>query len=125
MKKDGELQGLLAQHLDGDESIIARTLATHIGKESPLLRLLSPEESQGVIAALSTTVDKALQTQRDHVLRQFSLDDKESALSRLVAERRRAMKTSIASAVENSGRASMESFFTRLPKNLASLAIMS
>jgi hypothetical protein len=86
MKKDGELQGLLAQHLDGDESVIARTLVKHIGKESPLLRLLSPEESQGVIAALNTAVGGALQTQREHVLRQFSLDDKDSALSRLVSE---------------------------------------
>ena len=86
MKKDGELQALLVQHLDGDDSVIARTLGKHIGQDSPLLRLLSPQEKEGVIAALGKSVDSALQTQREHVLRQFSLDDKESALSRLVAE---------------------------------------
>ncbi|MBI2808196.1 MAG: hypothetical protein HYX68_24690 [Planctomycetes bacterium] len=86
LKKDGELQSLLAQHLDGDQSVVARTLARHIGKESPLLQMLAPEEKQGVIAALTKAVGDALQTQRDHVLHQFSLDDKESALSRLVLE---------------------------------------
>lgn len=86
IKKDGELQSLLAQHFDGDESIVARTLGKHIGKESPLMRLFSPEEKQGVIASLSEAVASAMQSQREHVLRQFSLDDKESALSRLVAE---------------------------------------
>jgi hypothetical protein len=86
MKRDGELQTLLTHHLDGDESVIARTLGKHIGEDSPLLRLLSPEESQGVIAALSKALGDALQLQREAILNQFSLDDKESALSRLVAE---------------------------------------
>ncbi|MEI7687154.1 MAG: hypothetical protein WCL32_19215, partial [Planctomycetota bacterium] len=86
IKKDGELHGLLSQHLNGDESVIARTLTKHIGKESPLLRLLSPEESQGIIATLSNAVKETLHSQKEHVLRQFSLDDKESPLSRLVAE---------------------------------------
>jgi hypothetical protein len=86
IKKDGELQSLLAQHLDGDGSVIARTLANHVGKESPLVRLLSPEEKQGIIAALSKAVGETLQTQREHILRQFSLDDKDSALCRLVTE---------------------------------------
>lgn len=86
IKKDGELQLLLAQNLDGDESVIARTLVKHIGEDSPLLRLLSPEESKGIICALSKAVDAALQTQREKVLREFSLDEKDSALSRLIAE---------------------------------------
>jgi hypothetical protein len=86
IKKDGELHDLLAHHLDGDDSIIARTLAKHIGKDSPLLRLLSLDEKEGIIAVLSEAVRAALQTQREQILGQFSLDDKESALSRLVAE---------------------------------------
>jgi hypothetical protein len=86
IKKDGELQSLLTQHLDGDESVIARTLAKHVGTESPLLRMLSPEEQEGIIAALTQAVQAALQTQREQVLRQFSLDDKDSALSRLISE---------------------------------------
>jgi energy-converting hydrogenase A subunit M len=86
IKKDGELQRLLANHLDGDESVVARTLAKHIGEESPLLRLLAPEESDGIVASLTKAVSETLELQRTHILRQFSLDDKESALSRLVSE---------------------------------------
>jgi hypothetical protein len=86
ISKDGELQAVLSQHLDGDECVIARTLSKHIGKDSPLLRLLSPEDQEGVIAGLSKCVDAALRAQREHILRQFSLDDKESAFSRLVVE---------------------------------------
>lgn len=86
MKKDGELQSLLANHLDGDECVVARTLSKHIGNDSPLLRLLSPEESEGVVASLSKAVAETLEVQRGQILRQFSLDDKESALSRLVCE---------------------------------------
>ena len=86
LKKDGELQSILANHLDGDESVVARTLAKHLGNESPLLRLLSPEENEGVVASLSRTVAETLELQRTHILRQFSLDEKESPLSRLVTE---------------------------------------
>lgn len=86
IKKDGELQSLLATHLDGDESVVARTLSKHIGGDSPLLRLLAPDESEGVVASLSKAVAETLDLQRSHILRQFSLDDKESALSRLVSE---------------------------------------
>lgn len=85
IKKDGELQSLLAHHLDGDESAISRTLAKHLGTESPLLRLLSPEEQDGVIAALEVTIKEALNSQRQDVLSQFDLNEKDSALSRLVA----------------------------------------
>lgn len=86
IKKDGELQSLLANHLDGDECVVARTLSKHIGDDSPLLRLLSPEESEGVVASLGKAVAETLELQRGQILRQFSLDDKESALSRLVNE---------------------------------------
>ncbi|MBX9677521.1 MAG: hypothetical protein K2X38_02075 [Gemmataceae bacterium] len=86
IKKDGELQSLLASHLDGDQCVVARTLSKHIGDDSPLLRLLSPEESEGVVASLGQAVAEALELQRGHILRQFSLDDKESALSRMVSE---------------------------------------
>jgi len=86
VKKDGELETLLARHLDGESSTITRTLAKHIGEQSPLLRLLSPTQSDGLLAALEQVIQDALQSQTAHVLRQFSLDDKESALSRLVSE---------------------------------------
>jgi hypothetical protein len=85
-KRDGELEAMLAKHLDGDRSTVARTLARQVGQESPIFKLLSPEQTEGVVGAISTAVDDALKVQREELLAQFSLDSPDSALSRLVAD---------------------------------------
>jgi hypothetical protein len=86
IKPNGDLEKLLTTHLGGDNSVIARTLAKHIGDQSPLFKMLSPQQSDGLLATLSSTLQKALDGQREEVLKQFSLDRKDSALSRLVNE---------------------------------------
>jgi hypothetical protein len=86
VRKDGELEALLSRRLDGDTSTLARTLAERIGEQSPIMRMLSPQQGDGLIAALTGVIQKAQTEQRETVLRQFSLDDKGSALSRLVSE---------------------------------------
>ena len=86
VRRDGELEVVLSRHLEGESSTIARTLAHHLGEGSPVLRLLSPDARGGVVATLRGAVDEALKAQRDAVLSQFSLDDRGSALSRLVGE---------------------------------------
>jgi hypothetical protein len=83
---DGELSGLLARHFVGDASTLAQTLCRHVGEHSPLLRMISPSQKDGLIAKLQGCVETTLAEQRTHILRQFSLDDKESALSRLVKD---------------------------------------
>jgi hypothetical protein len=84
-KEGGDLERVLRQHV-GDESTLVRTLAAQVGEASPLFRMLSPEEASGVRAQIERTVAEALRAQSEHVLQQFSLDRKDSALSRLVAE---------------------------------------
>ncbi|HEX4417254.1 MAG TPA: hypothetical protein VH165_05105 [Kofleriaceae bacterium] len=84
-KDGGELDRVLRQHV-GDESTLVRTLAAHVGEASPLLRMLSPAEASGVRAQIERTVAEALRAQAEQVLQQFSLDRKDSALSRLIAE---------------------------------------
>lgn len=86
IRKDGELEEVLRRQVGPDGSELARTLAQSFGSESPLMKLLSPHESEGLCRALQGMVDDQLGQQRDAILRQFSLDDRESALSRLVAE---------------------------------------
>ena len=83
---DGELCQLLKAQLDGENSHLARTLLAHVGSESPLMKILDPAQSQGLLSALRETVDGQLTKQRDQVLREFSLDNKEGALCRLVAQ---------------------------------------
>jgi len=86
VSRDGELEQLLARHVGDDGSTLAGTLKQHIGSDSPLLKMLSPEQSNGVLALLGETVETSLKGHRKVILGQFSLDDKESALSRLVEE---------------------------------------
>ena len=83
-KRDGELEGLLAKHLDGDRSTVAQTLARQVGQESALFRLLSPTQAEGIVATLSRAVTETLRMQREEVLRELSRDRPESALSRLL-----------------------------------------
>ena len=63
---------------------LARTLTEHIGLDSPIFKLLSPTQSDGLLAELRKTLEQSLTEQSEHVVKQFSLDDKNSALSRLV-----------------------------------------
>ncbi|TWU00422.1 hypothetical protein Pla108_13730 [Botrimarina colliarenosi] len=83
---DGELATLLRSQLHGDGSPLARLLSTQLGRESPLMRQLDPEQSSGLLCRLQKTVDEQLRAQREHVLREFSLDVPDSALRRLVDE---------------------------------------
>jgi hypothetical protein len=86
IQKDGEIERLLQQHLGGDSSTLARAMAAHVGESSPIFRMLSPTDSNGLRAQMESTLNAALEKQRDILLREFSLDTEASALSRLVAE---------------------------------------
>jgi hypothetical protein len=86
VRKDGDLEQLLRRQIGGQDSELCRTLTSHFGEESPLMKVLSPDQSQGLLAALRQTLDEQLVQQREHVLRQFSLDAKDSALSRFISE---------------------------------------
>jgi|HubBroStandDraft_2_1064218.scaffolds.fasta_scaffold03407_4 hypothetical protein len=86
VRQDGELERLLRSHVGADDSMLARSLAAHVGEGSPLFRLLSPTDGQGLRAQLATMIEEALTEQRGHILREFSLDSKDSALSRMLRE---------------------------------------
>ena len=86
VRKDGEIENLLRKHVGADDSMLARSLVTHLGEGSPIFRLLSPTDANGLRAQLAKSVEEALTEQRKLILREFSLDQKDSALSRLVAE---------------------------------------
>lgn len=83
---DGELATLLRGLVTGDDSEVARTLVRHVGETSPLLRKLDPAQADGVLRQLEAVVQSALTEQRTAIVGQFSLDDKASALSRLLGE---------------------------------------
>src|SRR5262245_60362583 len=86
IRKDGELEDVLRRQIGTEGSELAKTLAAHFGEGSPLRKLLTPDESQGLIRALHDTFDEQLTQQRDRILEEFSLNNKEGALSRLIDE---------------------------------------
>lgn len=86
VREDGELETLLRSHVGEDDSLLARSLATHLGEGSPIFKLLSPTDATGLRAQLAKTIEDALSEQRRHILREFSLDQKDSALSRIVSQ---------------------------------------
>ena len=86
VKEDGELEQLLRRQIGSDDSQLCKTLLGHFGSESPLMKLLNPRESEGLLHALGHTLETQLTAQRNHVLREFSLDNKEGAMARMVGE---------------------------------------
>lgn len=86
VRKDGELERVLRGHLGPEGSMLATSLAKSLGEQSPIFRLLSPDDANGLRAQVADTLKEALDAQRAAVVREFSLDDQGSALSRLVAK---------------------------------------
>lgn len=86
VKPDGELEQLLQRQIGSEDSQLCKTLLAHFGQESPLMKLLNPSESAGLLQALGQTLETQLLAQRTHLLREFSLDNKEGALARMVGE---------------------------------------
>jgi hypothetical protein len=86
VKQDGELEQVLRRQIGGQDSELCRTLLAHFGQQSPLMKLLDPKESEGLLQALGQTLEAQLTAQRNHVLREFSLDNKDGALARMIGE---------------------------------------
>jgi hypothetical protein len=86
IRQDGELEQVLRRQLGSDNSELVRTLATHVGANSPLMQILDPRAESGVSANIGAAVAQTLTEQRERILREFSLDNKEGALARLIGE---------------------------------------
>ena len=125
IEKDGELERVLRSQVGSADSELCKTLVSHVGEHSPLMRLLRPEESQGLLAALRETMAQQLTQQRDRVLSEFSLNNKEGALSRLVSELSTnqgqlsdKLQTKIDGVIQQFSLADETSFFSRLQRTL-------
>jgi hypothetical protein len=86
LRNDGDLDRALRTHLAPENSTISRALAAHLGEGSQLFKLLSPTDASGLKAQISAMLESVLEEQQGEILKEFSLDNKESALSRLITE---------------------------------------
>jgi len=86
IRKDGDLEQLLHKELGGNGSELATTLAAHVGANSPLMKLLNPEESEGLVLTMRSAIGEVVEAERNRILSEFSLDNDKGALSRMVRE---------------------------------------
>ena len=100
VENDGELERVIRARIDGDGSELAKTLDARVGASSPLMSALDPKASDGIIFTLVKSTEDTLTKQREIILREFSKDNPDGALSRLLTD----LKTShgeIGEALEN------------------------
>lgn len=86
VQRDGELERVLRASVGSEGSQLAATLAQHVGRDSLLMRRLDPASADGLLSGLTATFHETLDAQREAVFREFSLDNADGALSRLVEE---------------------------------------
>jgi hypothetical protein len=84
IRNDGELEKALRSHLAPENSTLARTLSTHLGADSPLFKMLSPGTAESLQNRIERSLESAFAEQQGRILREFSLDSENSAVSRLV-----------------------------------------
>ena len=84
--EDGELERLIRGQVEGDSSRLAQTLTAYVGKDSPMMQTLNPESPGGLISQFTKSTEDTLTSQRERILSEFSLDNGDGALSRLVTE---------------------------------------
>ncbi|MBI1393711.1 MAG: hypothetical protein GC152_13310 [Alphaproteobacteria bacterium] len=86
VRKDGELEAVMQAQVSGNGSALMRTLGLHLGPESPIMKLMDPSAEKGLAQQLAASVEATAKSQRDQILREFSLDNPESALARTIRE---------------------------------------
>lgn len=84
VKKDGELETILSRNV-GTDSALSSTLERHLGDESPILQTISADRSKGLLAALNEVLEDSVESHNKAITSEFTLDNKDSALARLVA----------------------------------------
>jgi len=86
IRKDGELEQLLRRQVGAEGSEMALALAHHVGENSPIMNVLDPEQSGGVVNAIRLSAEQVLQAESERILTEFSLDNKNGAMCRMIAE---------------------------------------
>jgi len=88
IRKDGDLEKVIRTQMDVAAVGLKEAIDDQVGPRSSLAQLLTPGESNALIAAIQRTVDALLVAQREKVIGEFSLDRQDSALARLLTELR-------------------------------------
>lgn len=79
----GSLSRTFQSFFDPEQGRLGRLMQSHVGPESTFGKTLDPQNKQGVIAVLEARVQELVEAKLDDVLKEFSLDENGSAMSRL------------------------------------------
>jgi len=86
IRHDGDLEQAIRRQVSGEGSELVRTLTAHIGQNSPLMKLLNPEETSGLVSSIRATISTTIDEEQKRILDEFSLDNNQGALKRLISE---------------------------------------
>jgi len=83
--ESGSLSRTFQAFFDPEEGRLGRLLQSHVGPQSTFGKSLDPQNRnrQGIIAVLEARVQELVEAKLDDVLKEFSLDENGSAMSRL------------------------------------------
>jgi hypothetical protein len=82
---NGALTQLLNQYFGADTGKVLKLLQDQVGPSSLFAKSLDPNNKESVISRLQDTVKNHIETEGEKIVKQFSLDIEDSALSRLNA----------------------------------------
>ena len=85
-KPDGDLAVVMRQQVQDAHTTLGRVFEQFIGENSQLVRMLDPSEGNQLIGTLQRALDGVIQTQNQTILSEFTLDNKDGALVRFLAE---------------------------------------
>jgi hypothetical protein len=93
LQDDGELAQAMSRYLAPEHGALAETLARQVGENSPLLRRLSPTDSQGVVALLGEKLRETLDASRADVSRALDPAAEDGAVARFLRVMKRDMQS--------------------------------
>jgi hypothetical protein len=86
LKNGGELESVMRKHVDIEGSTLSSTLEVYLGEDGSLHRALNPENADGALGQLRETVEGIVRGHRDGLVKEFSLDNPDGSLVRLLQE---------------------------------------
>lgn len=86
VKDDGDLVSTMRNQVKDAESSLSKVFEQFVGENSQLLKLLDPSGGNQLIASMQRTLESVVQSQNTAILGQFSLDNRDSALTRFLGE---------------------------------------
>ncbi len=86
VRDGGDLESVMRSQTEVAKATLQNSLEIYLGADSPIARLLTPNESNTLLTALHGTVNDLVANHLSRVLHEFSLDNREGVLVRLIDE---------------------------------------